>query len=121
MKKVILLISVSLIFALSPSDIPNYDKYYKPQEFRNDSIFEIIFQTKKRKYDNNNYLHIIIIIIALSILIGFFYICCFLKKKADYYHYLLNYFSQISINDNKNVDNNINSTEYSSKKDNFIL
>ena len=93
-----------------------------PQEFRNDSIFEIIFHTeKKRKYDNNNYLHIIIIIIALSILIGLFYICCFLKKKADYYHYLLNNFSQISINDNKNVDNNINSTEYNSKKDNFIL
>ena len=40
MKKVILLLSVTLIFALSPSDIPNFDKYYKPREFQNMDMYQ---------------------------------------------------------------------------------
>ena len=40
MKRFILLIlSISLIFSLSPSDIPDYDKYYKPQEFSSMDMF----------------------------------------------------------------------------------
>ena len=40
MKRFILLIlSISLIFSLSPSDIPDYDKYYKPEEFNSMDMF----------------------------------------------------------------------------------
>ena len=39
MQKFILLVCLSLIFTLSPSDIPDYDKYYKPQEFKNMDMF----------------------------------------------------------------------------------
>ena len=40
MRKLILVLSLSIIFALSPSDIPNYDKYYKPKEFRTMDMFD---------------------------------------------------------------------------------
>ena len=39
MKNFIFLFSLSIIFTLSPSDIPDYDKYYKPQEFRSMDMF----------------------------------------------------------------------------------
>ena len=39
MKKVILFLSITLIFALSPNDIPNFANYYKPQEFSNMDMF----------------------------------------------------------------------------------
>ena len=40
MKKFIFLFSLSLIFTLSPSDIPDYDKYYKPEELRTMDMFD---------------------------------------------------------------------------------
>ena len=40
MQKLIFVLCLSLIFSLSPSDIPNYDKYYKPNEFRNMDMFD---------------------------------------------------------------------------------
>ena len=39
MKTLILLFCVSLIICLSPSDIPDYEKYYKPQEFKDMDMF----------------------------------------------------------------------------------
>ena len=39
MKKLIFFLSLSLIFTLSPSDIPDYNKYYKPNEFRDMDMF----------------------------------------------------------------------------------
>ena len=39
MQKVILALCLSLIFALSSKDIPNFDKYYKPYEFSDMDMF----------------------------------------------------------------------------------
>ena len=39
MKKVILFLCISLILSLSPSDIPDFNKYYKPQEFQSMDMF----------------------------------------------------------------------------------
>ena len=55
MKKIILLISISLIFSLSPSDIPNYDKYYKPQEFRNDDMFNSASKWSWHRYKQSEH------------------------------------------------------------------
>ena len=39
MQKLILLLCISFIICLSKDDIPNFDKYYKPQEFRDMDMF----------------------------------------------------------------------------------
>ena len=39
MKKAILFLCISLILSLSPSDIPDFNKYYKPQEFQSMDMF----------------------------------------------------------------------------------
>ena len=39
MKKYILLLCLASILALQPSDIPNFNKYYKPYEFSNMDMF----------------------------------------------------------------------------------
>jgi hypothetical protein len=91
------------------------------EEYKNNSLFEIIINTEeKRKDDNNNYLYIIIIIISIAILVGFFNILFFLKKKAEYYHYLQSCISPISFNENKNIYNHRNSNESNNKKDHLI-
>jgi hypothetical protein len=91
------------------------------EDYKNNSLFEIIINTEeKRKDDNNNYLYIIIIIISIAILVGFFNILFFLKKKAEYYHYLQSCISPISFNENKNINNHINSNESNNKKDHLI-
>ena len=39
MKRLILSLCLTLIFTLSPSDIPDYDKFYKPKEFKDMDMF----------------------------------------------------------------------------------
>jgi hypothetical protein len=55
MQKLILLLCISFIICLSKDDIPNFDKYYKPQEFRDMDMFNSASKWSWHRYKQSEH------------------------------------------------------------------
>ena len=55
MQKLILALCLTLIFTLSPSDIPNYSKYYKPYEFTDMDMFNSASKWSWHRYKQSEH------------------------------------------------------------------